>query len=112
MAWERAIQPVKEGGIGATCIMTRYEAIKIGWLKRWWSMEPERLDWAWVANELAYQSAHHKPAVAQTSVQEWICQTWPVKIHSECLPNSLKEMLIAAQKYNVIFSVLKAPTEL
>ena len=31
---------------------------------------------------------------------------------SECLPNTLKEMVEAAQKYNVTLSVMRAPTDL
>jgi len=57
MAWERAILPITEGGIGAPSIKLRYEVVKVGWLKKWWSQEPDRPDWAWIANELVYQSA-------------------------------------------------------
>ena len=34
LAWERAIQPVKLGGISAPSAKIRYETIKVGWLKR------------------------------------------------------------------------------
>src|SRR5882757_9642156 len=46
LAWERAILPVKEGGINAPSMKIRYESIKVRWLKRWWRPEPDRLDWA------------------------------------------------------------------
>jgi len=61
MAWERAILPVSEGGIGTPSVELIYEAIKVGWLKRWWRPDPDRLDWAWVANELVFQNAFQKP---------------------------------------------------
>lgn len=86
----------------------RYEAIKISWLKRWWCPEPDRPDWAWVANDLVFKSAQQKPAITQETVSEWVCQSWPIKTRSECLPNSLKEMVEAAQKYNVTISVMRA----
>ena len=60
LAWERAILPVQEGGISAPSVKIRYESIKVGWLKRWWRPAPNRPDWAEVANELIYQSAHQK----------------------------------------------------
>ena len=100
MAWARATLPVGEGGIGVPGIRTRYEAIKVGWLKRWWGTEPERPDWAWVANELVFQSAQHKPALAKPIEKEWICQTWPIKTHSNYLPISMREMIIVAQKHS------------
>jgi hypothetical protein len=112
MAWKRAIQPVGEGGMGAPSMKIRYEAIKIGWLKRWWCPEPDRPDWAWVANEIMLQSARHKPDEARSSVKEWICQSWPIKTRSSYLPNSLKEAIIATQKYNISLSVMRAPTNL
>ena len=112
MAWERAILPVKEGGIGAPSIKIRYEVIKVGWLKRWWRPEPDRPDWAWIANELVFQSAQQKPAIARPTVREWICQSWPVKIWSEHLPRSLKEPIEAAQRYNATISVMRAPMAL
>ena len=112
MAWERAILPVEEGGIGSPSINLRYEATKVGWLKRWWRPEPDRPDWAWVANELVFQSAHQKPIIAKTTVREWICQSWPIKIRSECLTNSMREMIKAAQKYNASLSVMRVSTDL
>ena len=72
MAWERAILPVAEGGVGTPSIKLRYEAIKIGWLERWWKPEPHRPDWAWVANGLIFQSANQKPPLARSQVREWI----------------------------------------
>jgi len=45
IAWERAILPIKEGGIGAPSIKILYKAIKVGWLKRWWRPGPDRPDW-------------------------------------------------------------------
>ena len=109
LAWERAILPVKEGGLGAPSLKIRYEAIKVGWLKRWWRPIPDRPDWAWVANELVFQCAQQKPTVARPTVKEWICQTWPIKIRSELIPKSLREMIEAAQKYNATISVMRAP---
>ena len=80
LAWERTILPVKDGGLGAPSLKIRYKAIKVGWLKRWWHPEPDRPDWAWVANELVFQGAQQKPNIARPTVREWICQTWPIKI--------------------------------
>ena len=80
LAWERAILPVKDGGLGAPSLKIRYEVIKVGWLKRWWHLEPDRPDWAWVANELVFQGTQQKPNIARPTVREWICQTWPIKI--------------------------------
>jgi len=79
LAWERAILPVKEGGISTPSIKIRYKSIKVGWLKRWWCPEPNRPDWAEVANKLAYQNTHQKPKIEKNSVREWITQTWTVK---------------------------------
>ena len=112
LAWERVILPVKDGGLGAPSLKIRYEAIKVGWLKRWWRPEPDRPDWAWVANELVFQGAQQKPNIARPTVREWICQTWPIKIRSEQIPKSLKEMIEAAQKYNATISVTRAPRKL
>ena len=112
MAWERAILPVAEGGIGAPSVKLVYEAIKVGWLKRWWHPEPDRPDWAWVANEIMFQGAQQKPSIPKDTVHEWVCQTWPIKIQSEKLPDSLREMVEAAQKYNVALSVMRAPMAL
>ena len=80
MAWERAILPVEEGRIGAPSVKLVYEAIKVGWLKRWWCPEPDRPDWAWVANEIIFQGAQQKPSIPKDTVCEWVCQTWPIKI--------------------------------
>jgi len=33
LAWNRAILPVKEGGISAPSVKIRYETVKVGWLK-------------------------------------------------------------------------------
>ena len=110
LAWERAILPVQEGGISAPSVKIRYESIKVGWLKRWWRPAPDRPDWAEVANELVYQSAHQK--IERNSVREWIGQTWPVRTRSEQLPTSLKEMIQTAQKYNASISVMRAPRDL
>ena len=85
------------------------EAIKVGWLKKWWHPKLDRPDWAYVANELVYQSTQQKPAIAHTLVKEWICQTWPVKIRLEQLLLSLREMIDMSQKYNVAISVMRAP---
>jgi len=79
MAWQRAILPVKEGGINAPSVKIVYEAIKVGWLKRWWRPEPDRPDWAWIANEMAFQSVGNKPTLAKSTVTEWIYQSWPIK---------------------------------
>ena len=89
LAWDRVILPVKEGGISAPSVKIRYETIKVGWLKRWWRTEPDRPDWAEVANELIFQSANQKPIVTRNTVKEWIYQTWPIKTRSEKLPKSL-----------------------
>jgi hypothetical protein len=112
MAWKRAILPVVEGGMGAPSMKIWYEAIKIGWLKRWWHPEPDRPDWAWVSNEIMLQSAQHKPDKVRLSTKEWICQSWPIKTQSSYLPDSLKEAIIVTQKYNVSISVMRAPTNL
>jgi len=112
LAWDRAILPVKEGGISAPSMKIRYETIKVGWLKRWWQTEPDRPDWAEVANKLIFQSANQKPIVTRNTVKEWIYQTWPIKTHSEKLPKSLKEMIGTAQKYNATISVMRATQEL
>ena len=79
MAWERAILPVGSGGIGALSVKLRYKAIKVGWLKRWWNPGLDRPDWAWVANEMVYQSTQNKPGLPCTTINEWICQTWQAK---------------------------------
>ena len=109
LAWERAILPVQEGGISTPSVKIRYKLIKVGWLKRWWHPAPDRPDWAEVANELVYQSAHQK--IEQNSVREWIGQTWPVRTQSEQLLTSLKEMIQMAQKYNALISVMRAPQD-
>jgi len=44
--------------------------------------------------------------------KEWICQSWPVKIKSDRIPKSLREMIETAQKYNTTISVMRAPKEL
>ena len=110
LAWERAILPVKDGGVSAPSIKIRYESIKVGWLKRWWRPAPDRPDWAEVANELVYQSTHQK--IECTLVSKWIGQTWLARTRLDQLPSSLKEMIQAAQKYNVTISVLRAPRDL
>ena len=112
LAWDRAILPVKEGGINAPSVKLRYETIKVGWLKRWWRPIPDRPDWAEVANVLLFQSSNLKPEITSNMVGEWISQTWPIKIRSEKLPNSLKAMVEAAQKYNARISVMRAPSNL
>jgi len=112
MAWERAILPIKEGGLGAPSIKVLYEAIKVGWLKRWWRPGPDRPDWAWIANELVFQSAQQKPEVTRNTLKEWIYQTWPIKIKSERLTKSMREMIEAAQKYNATISLMRVPTNL
>src|SRR5258706_5935764 len=109
LAWERAILPVQEGGISAPSVKIRYKSIKVGWLKRWWRPEPKRPDWAEVANELTYQNAHQKQRIPRNTIREWISQTWKVKTQSNQLPQSLKEMIQMAQKYNMTISVMKAP---
>ena len=110
MAWERAILPVNEGGISTPSMKIRYKLIKVGWLKQWWRPAPNRPDWAEVANELVSQNAHQK--IEHKLVIEWISQTWPVKTRSEHLLTSLKEMVLTAQKYNVLILVMRAPREL
>jgi len=84
----------------------------MGWLKRWWRPGPDRPDWAEVANELLIQSAGLKPGNARNTVGEWISQTWPIKSRSDKHPNSLKEMVEAAHKYNAKISVMRAPSDL
>jgi len=112
IAWERAILPVKEGGIGAPSVRIRYKAIKVGWLKKWWTTGPDRPDWAWVANELMLQAAQKRPNIARPTVKEWICQSWLIKVQSDQMPNSLREVVKAAQKYNATISVMRAPMKL
>ena len=41
--------------------------------------EPNRPEWAWVANELLFQCAKQKPKVERHSVREWVCQSWQIK---------------------------------
>jgi len=110
MAWERAILPVKEGGLGSPSIKILYEAIKVGWLKWWWRPGPDRPDWAWIANELVFQSAQRKPEVTRNTLKEWIYQMWPIKIKSERLTKSTREMIEAAQKYNATISLQREGT--
>jgi len=112
LAWERAILPVKEGGINAPSMKIRYESIKVRWLKRWWHPEPDRLDWAEVANELTYQNAHQTQKPARNIVREWISQTWLVKTRTDQLLQSLRELIETAQKYNATISVMRAPRDL
>ena len=112
LAWERAILPIKEGGISAPSVKIRYESIKVGWLKRWWRPEPDRPDWAEVANKLAYQNTHQKPKIEKNSVREWITQTWTVRTRSDQLPKSMREMIETTQKYNASISVMRAPGNL
>lgn len=45
---------MKERSTGALSVYMRYEAIKVGWLKRWWRPEPDRPDWVRAANELVF----------------------------------------------------------
>ena len=108
IAWERVIQPIKAGGVNTPSAKIRYETIKVGWLKRWWCTKLDRPDWAKIANEIMYQSAHQKPNIARSTIKEWICQTWLIKSRLELLPKSLKEMIKAAQKYNIRISVMRA----
>src|SRR5258706_14749725 len=75
LAWERAILPVKEGGISTPSIKIRYKSIKGDWLKRWGCQEPNRQDWAEEANKQAYQNTHQKPKIEKNSFREWITQT-------------------------------------
>ncbi len=56
-----------------------YKLIKVGWLKRWWHLEPERPDWAELANEITYQNTHQKQRIPWNTVKEWISQMWKVK---------------------------------
>jgi hypothetical protein len=112
LAWKRAILPVSEGGISAPSAKIRYETIKVGWLKKWWHPGPDRPDWAEVANELVYQGADQKPNIMRNTVEEWISQTWPIKIRSNKIPYSLREMIEAAQKYNARISVTRATADL
>ena len=112
IAWERAILPINKGGIAAPSIKYRYKAIKVNWLKRWWCPGLDRLDWAWVANKIVFQSAQLKPNVVRGTVKEWICQTWPIKTRSELMTKSMREMIEAAWKYNAALSVMRAPTDL
>ena len=102
----------KKGEINVPSVKIKYEAIKLGWLKRWWCPEPNRLEWAWITNEIAIQSTHNTPKLAKPMITEWISQTWPVKTCSNCLPESLKEMIEAAKKYNATISVMRAPLNL
>ena len=111
MAWERAILPISKGGIGAPSVKLRYEAIKVGWLKRWWRPEPDRPKWAWVANDLMFQCARQQPKFERTTLSKWIGQSWQIKNRSELLPTSLKEMAKAAQKYNASISGMRASTD-
>ena len=108
LAWDRVILPIKDGGINAPSAKIRYKTVKVGWLKRWWRPEPNRPDWAEIVNGLVYHSTYQKPNMTRNTVKEWISQTWPIKIQSDKIPNSLKEMLEAAQKYNVTISVMRA----
>ena len=50
--------------------------------------------------------------IARPTVKEWICQSWPIKVNSDRIPNSLREIVKAAQKYNATISVMRAPMEL
>ena len=112
IVWERAILPVSEGGIGAPSVKLRYETTKMSWLKRWWKPEPDRPNWAWIVNEIIFLNASQKPTVDQSTVKEWICQSWRVKTQSNHLPVSVKEMIGAAMKYNAAISVSRAPGKL
>ena len=112
ITWERAILPINKGGTAAPSVKYRYKAIKVNWLKRWWCPGPDRLDWAWVANEIVFQSAQLKPNVVRGTVKEWICQTWLIKTRSELMTKSMRGMIEAAWKYNTALSVMRAPTDL
>jgi ribonuclease HI len=45
-------------------------------------------------------------------VVEWICQSWPIKVKSEMMTNSLREMVGAARKYNTQLSSMRVPLKL
>ena len=90
----------------------KYKAIKIAWLKRWWSPEPNRPEWAWIANGIVAQSTQNKPRTHNLIAKEWISQTWPIKSRSNCIPVTLREMTEAAQKYNASITDMRAPMEL
>jgi len=94
--------------IGAPSVKLRYKAIKVGWLNRWWRPEPDRPEWAWVANDLMFQCAKQQPKFGRTTLSEWIGQSWQVENKLELLPTLLKEMAKAVQKYKETISGMRA----
>jgi ribonuclease HI len=89
-----------------------YESTKVMWIKRWLAPEENRPKWAWAANAILESCKQNSPRVDTDAITEWIEQRWRVKIRTEKMPDSLRKMLYAAQKYNVKISVLRAPITL
>jgi hypothetical protein len=112
IAWDRAIQNKREGGIGAPSVTIFYEATKVMWLKRWMTSDRERPKWAWAVNELLAGVRVSAPAVHPSIITEWVEQKWKSKINVEEIPQSLRSLIRAAKQYNLKISVVRAPMEL
>jgi ribonuclease HI/exonuclease III len=112
IAWERAIKSKREGGIGAPSIKLIYEATKIVWLRRWLIPGEARPKWAFAANEIIANARQNNPKVDENCITEWEEQRWNSKLNVEQMPNSLREMIKAAKRYNLKISVLRAPIAL
>jgi hypothetical protein len=112
IAWNRAIQSKREGGIGAPSLTILYEATKIMWLKRWMTADKERPKWTWAVNEILVGARASAPTVDPSVITEWVEQKWKSKINIDDIPQSLRNLIRAAKRYNLKISVLRAPMEL
>jgi hypothetical protein len=112
IAWDRAIQNKQEGGIGAPSMTVLYEATKIIWLKRWMSNDEERPKWAWAVNEILVDARASNPTIDPNIITEWVEQKWKSKINVDKIPQSLRNLIKAAKRYNIKVSMVRALTEL
>ncbi|CCA75615.1 hypothetical protein PIIN_09606, partial [Serendipita indica DSM 11827] len=110
IAWELATQQKKNGGIGAPCVKTLYEATKVMWLKRWLQAEPNRPTWAYALNSMLEDSSGCE--VDRNTITEWLEQGWHQKPRSTNLTKSAADLIATAKKYNVHISVIRASHEL
>ncbi|CAG8676568.1 14112_t:CDS:2, partial [Acaulospora colombiana] len=112
VSWERAIQHRDEGGIGAPCVKSLYEATKVMWIKRWLTPGEDRPKWAWAANAILEGAIRSRPMITKDAITEWIEQRWHEQGNSPLIPESVRHMMKAARTYNVKISILRAPPEL
>ncbi len=97
--------PIEDGGQNLLDILTRNEAITVTWVKLYLDLAPNHPIWAAAADAII---AHHTP-VAEENVDfmqrtNIFLQTW--KTSTTRLPDDLKALLKAVQKYNVCLDSL------